>query len=112
MSELIKQTIVDRGSGFADAIDRINDADWKLANQMAYSIGIGHGLERVIYRLIVAEKKLAALEQEVNSMHGRIFERFYQLEARLTQLEPQTKKEVKENESQSQSEHNGTNRQR
>lgn len=87
MSELKQlvneQTIVDRGSGFADVIDRIDDADWKTANAMAYRIGIGNGLERVIYRLIQAEKKVSRLEEEMAWMRGTIFERLSKLEVQI-----------------------------
>jgi hypothetical protein len=89
------QTIVDRGSGFADAIDRIKDADWKLANAMAYRIGIGNGLERIIYRLIQTEKKITWLESD----RAADRERLSKMEARIAALEVQTQTKEQSHES-------------
>jgi hypothetical protein len=64
------------------AIDKMNDSDWKIANQISYRIGISNGLADVIYRLIKAEKKIALLEEDLISARTALYERILKLEVK------------------------------
>jgi len=75
-----------------DVIDTIHEPTWREACAIAYKIGVS-GLERVIYRLLRLEQRVAMLERDqlLGLDHrARMFNHF---EARIAALEAKIKTE-------------------